>query len=261
MSWSIEDLLHRRTDLSTFVVHFTRTSGGYSSKDNLLSILGQSKIEARTAFGMGRHEAPDDKAFQESQRAVCFTETPIEHAWMMCAEIEGRANRFGPHGLAFTKVWARSNHANRVWYLDISVRGGASWLTEPIAMLRQEAVDAADRSGKSLTEYPITRLLPFIEQMGPTNYFRKEFWWEREWRHVGALAFRWLNVVAVFAPYQEHGEIRDAMAEMGRAELPTPPLLDPSWGLERMISALRGVPTEEAGPLPASLRVVRRNAS
>jgi len=249
-SWSIEDLLHRRTDLSTFVVHFTRAFGGDSSKDNLLSILGQSTIEARSTFGMGKSMAPDDAPFQESQRVVCFTETPIEHAWMMCAEIEGRVNGFGPHGLAFTKVWARSNHANPVWYIDISVRGGLSWLTVPVEQLRQEAADAANRDKRSLAEYPITRVLPFIEQMGPTCYSRKEFWWEREWRHVGAFHFQWPNVVAIFAPLPEHREIHAAMRAMVRNHACPPPLLDPSWGLERMISALRGMPTREAGPLP-----------
>src|ERR1022692_1163429 len=251
MPWSIEDLLHRRTDLSTFVVHFTRAFGGDSSKDNLLNILSQSTIEARTVFGMGKSMAPDDRVFKESQKVVCFTETPIEHAWMMCADIKGRTNGFGSHGLAFTKVWARANHANPVWYIDISVRGGSSWLTVPIEKLQQEAIDAANQDRRPLAKYPITRVLPFIEQMGPTCNARKEFWWEREWRHVGPLHFQWPNVVAAFAPHQEHAEIYDAMAEMEQSDCRPPPLLDPGWGLERMISALRGVPIGEAGPLPS----------
>ena len=55
----IETLLHRRTDLSTFIVHFTRRFAGESSKDNLISIVSQSTIEARTAFGMGKNTADE----------------------------------------------------------------------------------------------------------------------------------------------------------------------------------------------------------
>lgn len=250
MSVPIEELLHRRTDLSTFLVHFTRDYEGCSARANLLSILDRDVIEARTAYGMGRHVAPDDKDFQESQKVVCFTETPIEHAWMMCTGIEGRENGFGPYGLAFTKVWARSQHANPVWYLDISTRGGADWLTVPFEQLRDDAAAAAQGSGRSLSEYPIAQLLPFVEQMGPTRYHRKEFWWEREWRHVGHFRIEWCHIVAIFAPHDDHTKLTGAMTDMAVPSYPRPPFLDPNWGLERMISALRGVPAEEAGPLP-----------
>jgi hypothetical protein len=250
MAWPIDALLHRRTDLSTFLVHFTRDYGGASAADNVLNMLNRDMIEARSVYGMGRGEATDDLRFQQSQQVVCFTESPLEHAWMMCQEIQGRENGFAPYGLAFTKVWARSQHANPVWYIDISARGGADWLTVPINSLRDEAERDARASRRTLAEYPIARLLPFVEQMGPTGSSRKEFWWEREWRHVGHFSFAWPNVVAIFAPHAEHARFVAAMKPMARPEYPRPPLLDPAWGLERMISALRGVPTDEAGPLP-----------
>jgi hypothetical protein len=48
----IEDLLARRSDLSTFVVHLTRrTDDGCSAAENLRSILEGEVIEARTPFG------------------------------------------------------------------------------------------------------------------------------------------------------------------------------------------------------------------
>ena len=54
MTEQIEDLLHRRTDLSTFLVHFTRESddGKTTSQDNLLSILKKCKLKARNTYGM-----------------------------------------------------------------------------------------------------------------------------------------------------------------------------------------------------------------
>ena len=58
MSEQIEDLLHRRTDLSTFVVHFTRDSEtGETGKDNLLNILKAGKLKALNAYGMAAHLA------------------------------------------------------------------------------------------------------------------------------------------------------------------------------------------------------------
>ena len=51
---TIESLLHRRTDLSTFLVHFTRDTPTPSAaaRDNLLSILGSQRLEARNTYGM-----------------------------------------------------------------------------------------------------------------------------------------------------------------------------------------------------------------
>src|SRR5579862_7757618 len=121
MAMSIEELLHRRNDLSTFLVHLTRDGGGQSALQNLISMLSSNVIEARNVYGMGRTMSHNNPAFAESQRVVCFTETPLEHAWIMCQEIENRAFQFGPYGIAFTKTWARREGVNPVWYIDITV--------------------------------------------------------------------------------------------------------------------------------------------
>jgi len=248
MAQSIEELLHRRTDLSTFLVHFTR-DGEFSARDNLIRMLQSGYIEARNPFGMGKNTATSDTRFQASQNVVCFSETPIEHAWMMCSEIEGRENGFGPYGLAFTKFWARSHHVNPVWYIDISARDGREWLTTPIDRLRDNAATEALRTTKSLADFDIARILPFFEQMGPITGSRKEWWWEREWRHTGHFQFAWTDVVAILAPYEEHASIRTSMETLAQESYPRPPLLDPNWGLERMISSLRGMSPEQMGPL------------
>lgn len=250
MAQSIEELLHRRTDLSTFLIHFTRDGEESSAKENLLNMLRSGCVEARNPYGMGRNIAltSTDADFQNSQRVACFSETPIEHAWMMCTEIEGRENGFGPYGLTFTKTWARLNQVNPIWYLDMTP--GHNWLTVPVDRLRDEAVAEASRTSSSLANFPVARLLPFMEQMGPTSNTRKEWWWEREWRHVGHRSFGWTDVVAILAPSGEHEEILAEMATYARPEYPRPPILDPTWGLERMITALRGIPPHRAGPFP-----------
>jgi hypothetical protein len=39
MPRAVEELLHRRTDLSTFLVHLTRSDEGWAARDRLLNIL------------------------------------------------------------------------------------------------------------------------------------------------------------------------------------------------------------------------------
>jgi hypothetical protein len=78
---------------------------------------------------------------------------------------------------------------------------------------------------------------------------RREFAWEREWRHHGDLHFDWRDLVAVFAPEHRHASFQDLLDERGMAaELLN--LLDPRWGLERMIGELASVRPEHVGPLP-----------
>lgn len=249
---TIEELLHRRTDLSTFLVHFTRDSDdeSASASDNLLNILMTRRIEARSALGMAKDLADRFEEVADTQRVVCFTETPLEHAWMMCSQIQGRSIRFDGYGIAFTKAWARRRGVNPVWYLDITP--GHDWLTGPITELVAEAVKQAtpprskDPEGYLLAERPILRLTPFVEQMGPTRERRKEFWWEREWRRVGDLVFATDDIVVVFAPEDEHEDLKNRLRSEGRN---VPAMVDATWGLERMIASLTQV--SEVGPFPS----------
>jgi abortive phage resistance protein AbiGi (putative antitoxin) len=260
---SIELLLHRRTDLSTFLVHFTRDQdGGSPARDNLLNILSARLLEARNVLGMATDLARRLPEVAETQRVVSFSETPLEHAWALCEQIDNRRIRLRPYGLAFTKSWARAKACNPVWYLDITP--GHEWLTNPINDLVKLAENEPARGWNGQTgtgevvdveDAPVLRITPFIEQMGPmTSGGRKEFWWEREWRHCGDLSFALDDIVAVFVPEVDHLPFRaDCRSSFGsrRAGLADElHLLDPAWGLERMIAALAGIPGTQAGPLP-----------
>lgn len=232
---TIEELLHRRADLSTFLVHLTRDQDdGASARDNFLSILRSRRIEARNALGMAK-----DGTATIDQRVVCFTETPLEHTWMMCKDIERRLYSFDRYGFVFPKRWARSRGVNPVWYLDISP--GHRWLTNPINAL----IDKADAGADVAEIYEIT---PFLEQMGPINggCNYKEFWWEREWRHRGDFRFVPDDLVAAFAPEEDHETLGDELADLGAADVR---LLDPTWGMERMIAAFADVDPAHVGPM------------
>ena len=251
---AIESLLHRRTDLSTFLVHFTRDTEmpSAAARDNLLTILRDRRLEARSSFGMAKELAEQFPAVAATQNTVSFTETPLEHAWMMCSDIEGRRIRFNGYGLAFTKAFARRRGVNPVWYLDITP--GHDWLTTPVNQLVADAVAAATPGGATgpdpvtLAAAPILQLTPFIDQMGTPTRIPKEFWWEREWRHVGHLSFAATDLVVVFAPEQEHSIMQDSISGYRGYTTAMPGLVDAQWGLERMIAALADV--SEPGPFP-----------
>ncbi|WDZ91197.1 abortive infection system antitoxin AbiGi family protein [Nocardiopsis sp. HUAS JQ3] len=261
---TIEELLHRRTDLSTFLVHLTRDDeeSGAKARQNLLDILEYNRIEARKVYGMAKNLIEQDpgqyRDLVKTQKVVSFTETPLEHAWMMCHKMDGRQRQmqFNGYGLAFTKAFGRRWGVNPVWYLDQTpghgVPGGRKWLTRAIHELLEEAVDRGETYDAEESEIPpfldepIFRLTPFLEQMGGT----KEFWWEREWRYVGDFVFQPKKLVVAFVPEAEQESFREDLAEVnpsytdGKRKLP---LVDCDWSLERMITAIAGV-TEDVGP-------------
>lgn len=258
----IEDLLQRRTDLSTFLVHLTRADGDTSALENLKSIIKGCKINARTPLGPAAHLEPYLSATSATQKVVCFTETPLEHVWMMLEEIEGRSIRFEPYGLAIAKTTAREAGFNPVWYSDIS-RRGVEWPATSVNKLVAEAVAKATGStGKVdeavLSNHPALKITPFFEQMGPTQGARKEFWWEREWRKIGDYYMSNPGyIVALLAPESEHSELSKFAQDVDARQnwcWACRPILDPRWGLEQMIATLAKVEERHRGPFPIAGR-------
>ena len=248
--WQIEELLHRRTDLSTFVIHWTRDYAGTLAKENLGNILACQRIEARTALGVGQHtlENLHDRAALSdgdyetsmlSQRVVCFTETPLEHAWSFVCNIAGRTYKLQPFGLAFRKKRARQMGINPIWYTDATSAPGRSedWLSRHIERL----VERAAISGTPFADDPIAKIAPFVEVMGTWESSRKEFWWEREWLHLGDLTFSLADVAVVLCRESDMDYIHPYLkSESGRVV----PAVDPTWGLEHIISRLAGAEEE-----------------
>jgi hypothetical protein len=162
---AIRDVLHRRTDLSTFVVHLTRdTDDGARAEENLLSIMQQPRILARSAMGWATTNDPATGApfvagaLLDSQRVVSFSETPVEHVYSLFANIAGRRVKLSPYGVAFTKMVARRMGANPVWYVDMTP--GHDWVIR--TALNQLVRDAALAFAGS----PISKITPFVEGMG-----------------------------------------------------------------------------------------------
>ena len=241
----IRTILHRRTDLSTFVVHLTRQwDETHGAQDALVEIARVGILEARSPLGWAKaQDDPNDQA-KQSQRVVCFSETPLEHINLMVGPIQGRRIAMEPYGVALPKLKARKLGINPVWYID-STGGGDShdWvLTRTLDYLRNEAVRNAQEDGNNFHDYTFAKLFPFIEQMGSwRGRPPKEFWWEREWRHVGNLQLPATSLIWL-CPEDEIAHINE---RVGR-ELH--PWLDPRWGLEEIVAHLAGFSAEDVSP-------------
>jgi hypothetical protein len=139
------------------------------------------------------------------------------------------------YGVAFPKKIGRQACVNPVWYVDITP--GHDWLTGPI----DELVDATIATG-DFDAYQISKLAPFIEQMGTRRdqqgnlKYRKEFWWEREWRHVGTMSLP--DHVIVLCPEAEMADFKTKVDEWNSGYTAT--YVDPMWGLEQIVSRLAG---------------------
>jgi hypothetical protein len=235
----IKQLLARRSDLSTFLIHLTREYNGAAAKDNLKSILNDRVIEARNPYGSAierlRELGQRNDTNLNTQKVVCFTETPLEHIRLLVGEIEGRRFKFEPYGIAITKRTARTMGVNPVWYLDITPNH--DWLTTPLNRL----IDAQIQSGGFSTG-DLAKLAPFIEQMGSGSGYFKEYWWEREWRHRRDFVLGMPKFI-IICPEREFDEVTPQWAKDMKI-----PIRDSEWSLEQIIGKLVGFSPEQIDP-------------
>jgi hypothetical protein len=238
----ITAILDRRNDLSTFLVHLTRATGDRSALENLVSICAARTLEARTPVGWMRSIDDPEDVERQTQRAVCFTETPLEHVHALAGRITlwGRERSFPlePYGVAISKMAARRIGVNPVWYVDMTP--GRDWTL--YAALNALAVEAQESS--AFHEHPAARIFPFVEKMGrwDNNGRIREFSWEREWRHCGPLRLPSSGIIWL-CPSSDIAELRARVGE--RASYPW---IDPTWGLERIIAHLAGFKAEDVSP-------------
>jgi hypothetical protein len=201
-------------------------------------------------MGWGKTKDDPTDSSKQSQRVVCFSETPLEHIYSLYGDIEDRSIHLEPYGLALTKVVARMMGVNPVWYVDMTTRGGREWEeARALDALRDEAIARSDFHSTELA-----KILPFFEQMGTWPESKKEFWWEREWRKRGDVDLEphWDKIIWL-CPESERAEI----AELVRSSGPAPSsdtviCLDPSWGLEQIIARLCGFDDEDVTLFHAS---------
>jgi hypothetical protein len=254
MAQSIQEVLNRRTDLSTFVVHLTRdreeSADTDTAAENLASIIRERRLRALTPMGWAKALDDPNDSSRQSQRVVAFSETPLEQVYSLFAEIEGRSINLRPYGLVLTKIIARMLGVNPVWYVDMTTRGGRDWEeARALDALRESAVEAGD-----FHTSPVAKVLPYFEWMGTWPSNKKEFWWEREWRHRGDLDLtQYQNRIIWLCPEAEHDAFSGLVRAAWPEELTRPPtFLDPSWGMEQVVARLCGLDREDVTLFHAS---------
>lgn len=225
MTNKIEEILAKRGDLSTFLVHLIHASD--SSKDALNSIINNGCIESKKPWGMLRNKLDEYSNLTESQKCACFTETPLEFLWSLCEGVEGCDHHpQSNYGIVITKRQARKAGVNPVWYIDQTP--GHDWLSEKtINPMIKNALDTKD------WENGIFKLTPFFEIMGSwQGQPPKEFWWEREWRHIGN--FTLPKHFITICPKEDHDEVESLITGANKE----PHLIDSKWSMEEMVANL-----------------------
>ncbi|MGN8094766.1 hypothetical protein [Methylobacterium sp. 22177] len=212
-------------DMSAHVVHMVRGSSPAAAYGNIISILADGRLEARSPFGAARAGAPD----VVSQHCVCFSEIPVDQLGRVIAR-RLPPDRSAWHGIAFTKAFLVERRGGPIMYAY-----DGTPQAEAVQRMMREARDSPDPAS-----HPIWDLAPFVDLPGGGgSYF---FEWEREWRHVGDLRFSPEDVAFLVMPEEFHeaawGFFEDARREhVGPAYFC--PYLDASWPRERWLRELR----------------------
>lgn len=223
----IRKILSKREDLSTFIVHLTRGYADNTAKENLESIVADKKIAAKSMYGSAKKTIEEEERVLDSQKCVCFTETPLQHLSLLTEKIEGRQCQYEKYGIAFPKKIARKKGIHPVWYVDITSGTGKDWLMKPINKMIEDELKR-----DNFEDSCIAKLSPFIEQMGMGESYCKEFWWEREWRHVGD--FQLPDKYILICPENEIKKFKKLSNDENIR------FIDPDWGLEEIIASLAG---------------------
>lgn len=226
----IADVLNRRADLSTFLVHLTR---GDDPKASLMSILSDGRIRALSPMGWAKDQVPNLGASAEkSQKVVCFSETPLEQ--------NVREYRAPTRQVQTVRPGLHQNGGSTEWRQPRLVHNVMSgqYSTHATSLSALRAAACVDE--ETFTRHPAASIFPFIESMGTGNRgVPHEFWWEREWRRVGDFVFPDDEIALVLCPEADHHEFETMIP--GK-------VIDPKWSLERMIAKLVGLSVRDVTP-------------
>ena len=92
----------KRTDLSTFLIHLTRSQDKLSAPEVLEKILREGKLVAKNPYCLVK-EALKNEKIRNEYSVVCFSEAPLDQIHSFIGESPGRGINFEPYGLVFSK--------------------------------------------------------------------------------------------------------------------------------------------------------------
>lgn len=235
-------------DMSEFVVHFTKavpltgisepaaaTADGRLTRAELLERIRYASARDRTGYvpwmeilGGGVLKPGKEPlgvavgvpSIGPSQRAVCFSETPLDM-------LERIVRTRSLYGLGFRKKTLVAKNGAPLWYLDA---GG-----EQARLVNQQIAERVRRGVNPVD--PFWRLTPFIDHPQDVGPFE----WEREWRVVGEMRFDVSEVAFLFLPKADHDladQFFSDVAEQNIGPSYRCPYLDPTWKLRDIQDAL-----------------------
>ena len=210
MNRPVSNALADRGDLPIWITHLTRSSQSpklATALDNLKSIIKDRQIEARTVHG-AYTLAQQALVNQTPLKSVCFMEVPVKDLRFV-VDLKRGCN-LERYGISIPRTKARETGVQPVWYIDQSY--SRQWLTAPpqgnnpsSAGALWELIDEA-RTNTRLQPV-INQLLPYFDINNPSTY---EYWWAREWRHVGHYRLDQIGSgqLVVWCPENEHEGLR-----------------------------------------------------
>jgi len=202
------------TDMSPYVVHFTKVAANQTAYEMQLSILGKRRIEARSKFGIGRK-------FEPCPKAVCLSETPL-HLLSRLAE------KRGSYGLGFRKEFIVEKDGGPVFY---------AYKGTPCHSALAKLLELAQHSPND----PLWRVAPFLEQPGQYGVAPYFFEWEREWRLPRDLHFATADVAFLIIPETLHAKARRFFDDAECNDLGPNyqcPYIDPVWDIKKVEAAM-----------------------
>jgi hypothetical protein len=182
-TYTREELVAARGDLSPFLIHLTKdigqVSGGVyktvTARSNLESMITSKSLIAKDSHSYFKYCYP--KNVQTAWlNSVCLTETPLKVIKIQLLPMANRRVHFESYGLAFFESAVRAQGGNPVIYIDSSH-------IPNIAALKNLALSPNCHQFKEFFHLFQTFGMSFGS--GPRRDI--DFRWEREWRVQGNL--------------------------------------------------------------------------
>lgn len=229
-----------RDDISRFVVHLTRRYEGASPRQNLISLLNQRTIEARTAHCLfsplfGRLQFTD--VLKNRFKTVCLTETPLSQISRLCSPLAGHKINLQPYGLVFYKTTVLERGGSPAIYINAHGTQIRAFLLQQfrdhfrgIRSLRRFALDQRQYHEQIIQYYSLINIIAS----------HHDFTWEREWRFSGDFKFKYIDIIAIIArdPDRFTEYCQEHITGPRSRSLRKIPVISPNWNYEQIVDTM-----------------------
>ncbi len=212
------------------MVHLTRDDsgewpggGGDTARNNFLAIYHERTILAADTHCL--HARKMTPSQRKKCGVACFSEMPLSAIKHVAKPIPGRRIQLEPYGLVFKRDFIIEKGGQQVTYVNNYEGNNAVRASYDRAF---EIAAKNDFTGK------LWKQLPFVSAMND----KCDFFWEREWRVLGAVEFNYSDLVYVILPEEGSGPLKFALAQKGIS------WISPEWGLERIVEELSDQQTQ-----------------